>query len=318
MSGEWNMGRILVAGSIAFDHIMDFPGYFSEQIVPEKIQELNISFLVKSLKKVRGGTAPNISYSLALTGQKPEIVGTVGSDFDGYRKWLEENGVGTGLIRVKEDDFTASCFINTDLANNQITGFYPGAMAFDPEISMHDIPMKDVSMVVIAPTEPAAMVRWTNELQEIGVPYLYDSGMQIPRLSAEALARGIMGARIAIFNEYEYEMMTRKTGLTMKEILDRVELVVITMGEKGSMLKSKKEEVRVPAAKPCAIVDPTGAGDAYRAGLLKGYFEGAGLERAGRYASISAVYAVEHKGATEHTYTMEEFENRYKENFGGK
>jgi adenosine kinase len=311
------MGRIIVAGSIAFDHIMDFPGYFGDQIIPEKISELNISFLVKSLKKVKGGTAPNISYSLALTGQKPEVLGTVGSDFEDYRKWLEGNGVGTNLIRVKEDDFTASCFINTDLANNQITGFYPGAMAFDPEISMHDIQMEDVSMVVIAPTEPAAMSKWTNELQEIGVPYLYDSGMQIPRMSAQDLVQGVMGATIAIFNEYEYEMMLKKTGLKIEEILETVELIVVTMGEKGSFLRNRTESVQVPAAKPIAIVDPTGAGDAYRAGLLKGYFEGGGLERMGQYASVTAVYAVEHKGATEHSYTIEEFYNRYKENFGG-
>ncbi len=311
------MDRIIVAGSIAFDHIMDFPGYFKDQIIPEKISELNISFLVRSLKKVRGGTAPNISYSLALTGQKPEVLGTVGSDFEDYRKWLEENGVGTKLIRVKEDDFTASCFINTDLANNQITGFYPGAMANDPEISMHDISMKDVSMVVIAPTEPAAMSKWSNELQEIRVPYLYDSGMQIPRMSEQDLVQGVLGARIAIFNEYEYEMMLKKTGLTIEEILKKVEIVVVTLGDKGSLLRNRTESVLVPAAKPLAIIDPTGAGDAYRAGLLKGYFEEAGLKRMGQYASISAVYAVEHKGATEHSYTIKEFNNRYKENFGG-
>lgn len=311
-----NGGRIIVAGSIAFDHIMDFPGYFRDQIIPDRIDELNISFLVKSLRKVRGGTAPNIAYSMALTGQMPEILGTVGSDFEGYRQWLEQNGVGTELVRVKNDDFTASCFINTDLANNQITGFYPGAMAYDPDISMHDVSMEDVSMVVIAPTEPAAMSRWCDELQKIGVPYLYDSGMQIPRLEPQELTRGIMGAEIVIFNEYEYEMMNRKTGLTVSDILDRAGIVVVTLGEKGSELWSRNDHVRVPAARPQIVVDPTGAGDAYRAGLLKGYFEGADLKRMGRYASVTSVYAVEHKGATEHKYTIDEFMKRYRENFG--
>lgn len=311
------MGKIIVAGSIAFDHIMDFPGYFKDQIIPEKISELNISFLVKSLKKVRGGTAPNIAYSMALTGQKPEVLGTVGSDFKDYKLWLEKNGVGTGLIRVKEDDFTASCFINTDLSNNQITGFYPGAMAYDDQISMYDIPMDDVSMVVIAPTEPAAMNRWCDELRKIGVPYLYDSGMQIPRLAAQELVQGVLGAKIVIFNEYECDMMLKKTGLTIDEILNKVEIVVVTMGEKGSVLRTRTERVHVPAAKPNEVVDPTGAGDAYRAGLLKGYFEGAGLEQMGKYASVTAVYAIEHKGPTEHSYTIEEFNNRYKDNFGG-
>lgn len=311
------MKKIIVAGSIAYDHIMDFPGYFRDQIIPEKIDELNISFLVNSLKKVRGGTAPNIAYSLALIGQKPEVLGTVGGDFEDYRKWLESNGVGTGLIRVKEEDFTASCFINTDLSNHQIIGFYPGAMAYDTQISMLDVPMDDVSIVVVAPTEPAAMVRWCDELQRIGVPYLYDSGMQIPRMTANELVPGIMGARIVIFNEYEYEMMLNKTGLTEEEILDKVEIIVVTLGEKGSMLQNRTKKVHVPAAKPVRVIDPTGAGDAYRAGLLKGYLEGAGLEQMGRYASITAVFAVEHKGATEHSYTIDEFYNRYEENYGG-
>lgn len=310
------MGKIIVAGSIAYDHIMEFPGYFSEQIIAEKADNLSISFLVKSLKKVRGGSAPNIAYNLALTGQKVEILGTVGNDFESYRKWLEENGVGTGLVRVREDDFTASCFINTDLSGNQITGFYPGAMAYDELISMSDIPMDDVLMVIIAPTDPAAMNKWCDELQNIGIPYLYDFGMQIPRMQPEDLIKGILGARIVIFNEYEYEMMRKKTGLTMDDILDRVEIAVVTLGEKGSELRTRNETVRVRAAKPTRVVDPTGAGDAYRAGLLKGYFEDAGLEEMGKYASVTSVYAVEHLGATEHRYTLDEFYERYRENFG--
>ncbi len=311
------MGKIIVAGSIAYDHIMEFPGHFKDQIIPERIDELNISFLVNSLKKVKGGTAPNIAYSLSLIGQEPEVLGTVGSDFEDYRRWLESKGVGTSLIRVKEDDFTASCFINTDLSNHQITGFYPGAMAYDTQISMLDIPMDDVSMVIVAPTEPAAMVRWCDELRRIGVPYLYDCGMQIPRLTANELVAGVLGARIVVFNEYEYDMLLKKTSLTAEEILNHVEIIVVTMGEKGSALRTRTENVRVPAARPVQVVDPTGAGDAYRAGLMKGYLEGTGLEQMGRYASVTAVYAVEHKGATEHSYTIDEFNNRYKENFGG-
>lgn len=311
------MGKILVGGSIAYDHIMDFPGLFGEHILPDKIHALNVSFLVKSLKKVRGGTAPNIAYSLALTGQKPEVLGTAGKDFGDYRKWLEENGVGTGNVRILEDDYTASCFITTDRANNQITGFYPGAMSKDPEISLFDIDMKDISLVIIAPTEPEAMSKWCDECTKIGVPYLYDPGMQIPRLSAKELVSGIIGARIIIFNEYEYEMLKEKTGLTAADMLEKAELVVETKGEKGSVLYGRKETVHVPAAKPGKVVDPTGAGDAYRAGLLKGYFEGADLAVMGRYASVTAVYAVECKGPTEHRYSMDDFNRRYKENFGG-
>ncbi len=309
------MKKVVVCGSIAYDNIMDFPGLFKEQILPDKIHALNVSFLVKSLKRVRGGTAPNIAYNLALVGQKPMVLGTAGMDFYDYRDWLSKNGVDTGLIRIIKDDYTASCFITTDLANNQITEFYPGAMSRDAEISLSDINREDISMVVIAPTEPTAMMRWALECQELGLAYMFDPGMQIPRLSAEDLIKGTLGAKIAIFNEYEYDLMKKKTGLTKEDILNRVDLLVVTMGSRGSILKKRDHRVHIGAAKPVNVVDPTGAGDAYRAGLLKGYFEGASLEVMGRYASITAVYAVENKGATEHSYDLEEFKRRYSENY---
>ncbi len=311
------MKNVIVGGSIAYDNIMDFPGLFKDQILPEKIHALNVSFLVNSLKKVRGGTAPNIAYNLALVGEKPIVMGTAGCDFVEYNEWLNANGVDTRYVRMLDEDYTATCFITTDLSNNQITGFYPGAMAKDPEITLKGVDLSDVSIVIIAPTEPVAMVKWAKECQELGVPYLFDPGMQIPRLSSEDLLNGIMGATIAVFNEYEYNLMLEKTGLTKEEILNSVEMAVETLGGRGSILRTKKEKVHIPAAKPVKVVDPTGAGDAYRAGLLKGYFEGASLEVIGRYASVTAVYAVEHKGGTGHKYTMEEFNKRYNENYGG-
>jgi adenosine kinase len=311
------MARVLVGGSIAFDHLMKFPGRFKEQILPEKIHHLSVSFLVESLKKIRGGTAPNIAYNLALAGMEPAIIGTVGQDFSEYRNWLNENGVDTKYINVLHDDYTASCFITTDLDNNQITEFYPGAMAKDPELSLKDIQPNGIAMMVIAPTEPTAMIKWALECQEMEIPYLFDPGMQIPRLSPAELIKGILGARIVIFNEYEYSMMLDKTGLVKEEILNTVELIVETLGEKGSRLTDKERQVHVPAAKPVQIIDPTGAGDAFRAGLLKGYFEGASLELMGKYAGVTAVYAIEHQGGTGHKYTIEEFNQRFIENFGG-
>lgn len=311
------MAKVLIGGSIAFDHLMKFPGRFREQIIPEKIHHLSVSFLVESLQKIRGGTAPNIAYNLALVGLEPVIFGTAGQDFSGYGKWLNENGVDTRCIRVLDDDYTASCFITTDLDNNQITEFYPGAMARDGELSLKNIQREAIDMMVIAPTEPSAMVKWALECQELGIPYLFDPGMQIPRLSASDLIKGIEGARIVIFNEYEHSMMLEKTGLTDAEILNTVEIIVETLGEKGSRLTNPERHVHVPAAKPYRIVDPTGAGDAFRAGLLKGYFEKASLELMGKYAGVTAVYAIENQGGTGHKYTMEEFEQRFKENFGG-
>ncbi|MCR4434852.1 MAG: carbohydrate kinase family protein [Clostridiales bacterium] len=309
------MHKVLVGGSIAYDHIMDFPGLFKDHILPDKIESLNVSFLVNSLKKIRGGTAPNIAYNLALIGEKPMIVGTAGKDFCEYKEWLEARGVDTRYIRILEHDFTASCFINTDLSNNQITSFYPGAMARDPEISLKALDLSEISMVVIAPTEPKAMVRWVDECQKLDIPYLYDPGMQIPRLAPGDLLKGVQGARIVVSNEYEFEMLYEKTGLKMEDILNGADLCVKTLGSQGCLLRTRRESVHVPAAKPARVVDPTGAGDAFRAGLLKGYFEGASLETMGRYANIAAVYAVEHKGAVEHSYTCDQFMKRYRENF---
>jgi adenosine kinase len=252
------MGKVLVCGSIAYDHIMDFPGLFKDCILPDKIHALNVSFLVNSLKKLRGGTAPNISYNLALIGEKPVIIGTAGKDFVEYSQWLTGNGIDTSLVRILEDDFTASCFITTDLSNNQITGFYPGAMAKDPEISLEALKVKDVSMVVIAPTEPSAMIKWAVECQKLGLPYLFDPGMQIPRLSCQDLITGILGAKIAIFNEYEYEMMIEKSGLTRERILDNVELLVETLGERGSALSTRTKSVNIRSSIPPGPETPTG------------------------------------------------------------
>lgn len=313
------MNKILVCGSIAYDHIMHFPGLFKEHILPDKIDTLNISFLADSMSKMRGGTAPNISYNIALAGLKPWVVGTAGKDFKEYKTWLENNGVNTNYIKILENDFTASCFITTDYTNNQITVFYPGAMSNDPKISLEKLDIDKFSMAVIAPTEPAAMTKWALECSRMEIPYLYDPGMQIPRLSVQDLIAGIEGAEIVIFNEYEYTMLYEKTKLTYDDILHSANLVVETTGEQGSILRTSTDTVTVPAAKPNKVVDPTGAGDAYRAGLLKGYLEeGASLEVMGRYAGVSAVYAVEHKGATEHKYDMNEFQERYNKNFGGK
>jgi adenosine kinase len=225
--------------------------------------------------------------------------------------------VDTGLTRVVEDDYTASCTIITDLGHNQITSFYPGAMDRDREISLLDVPVDGLSMVVIAPTEPGAMIRWALECQQRGLPYLFDPGMQIPRLTRDDLVAGIRGARLLVLNEYEYHMMQNKTGLTRQEILGQAETLVITLGARGSIIAWGSEEEVIPAAKPQVLVNPTGVGDAFRAGLLKGYLEGRPLSVMGRMGSVSAVYAVEHQGATEHSYTLDEFYQRYEENFGG-
>jgi adenosine kinase len=309
------VAKILVCGSIAFDNIMEFPGEFGKYILPEKLKNINVSFLVNKFKKVRGGTAPNIAYNLALVGEEPYVLGSVGSDFSEYRKWLNDNGVSTSYIRTIEDDYTANCFITTDKNFNQITTFYPGAMSRDIELSIKGIDRSDIKLAIIAPTSPEAMVKWAKECKEINLPYMFDPGMQIPRLEKVELIEGIMGSKISIFNNYEYEMMINKTSLTNDEILTNVELIVITNGEKGSVIISKDGRVNIKPAKVSKVIDPTGAGDAYRAGFIKGYIDNESIDIMGKYGSVTAVYAVEYKGATVHKYTLAELNQRYIDNF---
>lgn len=308
--------KIIVGGSIAYDNIVRFPGYFKDSFLPDKIRSLNVSFLVDNMQRIKGGTGSNIAYNLALIGEKPALMGTVGKDFAEYRRWLHQQGVDTRLTRTVSDDYTAFCTIMTDLGHNQITSFYPGAMNRDAEISLADIPTEEVAMVIIAPTEPGAMIKWALECQAKGLPYLFDPGMQIPRLSREDLVLGINGARILVMNEYEYSMMQNKTNLSKEDLLRRVEILAITRGDRGSTLTRGEEEVPIPAAQATEVVNPTGAGDAFRAGLLKGYLEGRPLPIMGRFGSTTAVYAVEHQGATEHSYTIDGFLQRYCDNFG--
>ncbi len=309
------MKKVIVCGSIAYDNIMEFPGQFKEHILPDRIDTLSVSFVVNTFKKSRGGTAPNIAYNLSLLGQKPIICGTAGKDFIDYKNWLDKQGVDTNYIRILEDDYTASCYIITDETNNQITGFYPGAMTRDIEFSLKDLNLEDIAMVIIAPADPKSIINWALECKEMGMPYIFDPGMSMPRLSGEDLIKGIMGATIVIVNEYEYPLMLEKTGLSREEILSNVDLLIQTLGERGSILQTKDERVVVPAAKPISVVDPTGAGDAYKAGLLKGYFEGVSLEQMGMYGSVAAVYAVEQKGGTEHRYTIDDFMQRCDNNY---
>ena len=314
---------VLVAGSVAFDHIMSFPGYFLEHILPDKVHVLNVSFLVNSLKRQRGGTGGNIAYSAALLGLRPRLVAAAGRDSAEYLALLDRCGVDTRSVLVSEDDFTASAFITTDRADNQITGFYPGAMRRAGEQSLRDLAAAgDVGaysntplLAIIAPDDPAAMRRFPRECRELGLPYIYDPGMQVPILSADDVRDGLTGARVLIGNDYEIALIGEKTGLDRAALRERVELLVITLGEHGAEFDARGEITRVPAAPAREVVDPTGAGDAFRAGLLLGLTRGFPLEITGRIAAQAATYAVEHLGTQEHCYTPEEFARRFSESF---
>ncbi len=308
--------RVFVTGSIAFDYIMVFPGRFRDHIRPDRMHVLSVSFLVDSLTRRRGGTGANIAYNLGLLGERPILVGTVGEDFGEYRAWLESHGVDCQPVRIITGEHTASCFINTDLQDNQITAFYPGAMAQASTVSLADAGVTPADLVVIAPNDPVAMNRYTAECIERRVPYLYDPSMQLPRLEAAELARGCRGARILAGNDYEFGLMAEKLGCAETELRKMVPVTVMTRGEAGALITVDGEEFEIPAAKPMKVIDPTGAGDAFRAGFVLGMKKGMSWPVVGRLASLTAVYAIEQPGTQQHGYSIDQFLVRYQENFG--
>jgi adenosine kinase len=308
--------NVFVTGSIAFDYIMVFPGRFRDHILPDKMHVLSVSFLVDSLSTRRGGTGANISFNLGLLGEHPVLVGTVGEDFGDYRSWLEKHGVNCGSVRVIAGEHTASCFINTDLQDNQITAFYPGAMAQAGTISLPETGVTSHDLVVIAPNDPTAMNRYTAECIEHKIPYLYDPSMQLPRLEKADLEKGCRGAKIVAGNDYEFGMMAEKLGITEAELRNVAPITVMTRGEAGALITVEGQEFEIPPAKPEKVVDPTGAGDAFRAGFVMGMKAGLPWPIVGRMAALSGVFAIEHPGPQQHEYTIDEYVARYETNFG--
>ena len=311
--------RIVVTGSLAYDYIMNFPGDFKDHILQDKAHMLTVSFLLDSMHRLRGGVAGNIAYSLALLGGRPLVVGSVGQDFGEYQEWMEHQGIDVSGIVEIEDDFTASAFINTDEANNQIVAFYPGAMTQANKLSLLDLGLSADDMVVISPTDPEAMSRYADECRQMGVPFLFDPGKQTPRLDAEHILAGLESASVLIGNDYEFAMMTQKTGRSEEELISSAPLTVVTRGDKGSTIYSAEtgdQGLEIPTAPISEFADPTGAGDAYLGGLVFGLAHGFPLEVVGRVAALSAAYAVEHRGCQEHDFTPAEFAERYADAFG--
>jgi len=306
--------QIIVTGSIAFDYLMSFPGKFTEHFLPEHFSRVSLSFLVDTMDKRRGGCAPNIAYTLALLGERPRLMATAGQDFGDYRRWLDAAGVDTSLVREISDKFTASFFCSTDQANNQIASFYTGAMAHAAELSFRTAGQTD--LVIISPNDPAAMTQYAEECRTLGVRYIFDPGQQCARMSGDELLDGLNGAFIVICNDYELELLRQKTGLDEAGILARASTLVVTRGEHGSSILTPGGRVDVPAVTPTRIADPTGVGDAFRGGLMKGLALGAELEVCGRLGSVAATYALEHLGGQSHSYTMSEFRARYMQHFG--
>jgi len=306
---------IVVTGSIAFDYLMSFPGKFTEHFLPEHMNRVSLSFLVDTMDKRRGGCAPNIAYTLALLGERPRLMGTAGQDFEEYRRWLEAARVDTSLVKIVGDKFTASFFCSTDTENNQIASFYTGAMANAAELSFRTV--ENCRFAIISPNDPGAMLQYAEECRALGIAYVWDPGQQCARMSGDELRDGLVGAAIVICNDYEFELLRQKTGLDEAAVLEHAGALVVTRGESGCTVKQRGRAVAaVPAVPPHRIVDPTGVGDAFRGGLLKGLAVGADLETCARLGSVAATYALEHLGGQSHAYTWDEFRERYESHFG--
>jgi adenosine kinase len=304
---------IIVTGSIAFDYLMSFPGRFVEHILPDQLDHLSISFLVDEMRRQYGGTAPNIAYNLALLGERPRVMGTAGQDFGEYRAWLERHGVDTSLVREEPDLFTASFFVSTDLDGNQIASFYTGAMARARELSLVD---NEADLVTVSPNDPEAMVKYPAECRELGIPYLYDPSQQIIRLSGEDLRAGLEGCDLLVVNEYEFGMLREKTGFSDEAIQSApARACIVTLGEKGARIWAKDGVYDVSVVLPKRLDDPTGVGDAFRAGLVKGLALELGWELAGQMGALAATYTLEQPGPQGHSYALPEFVARFREHF---
>lgn len=307
--------NILISGSLAYDRIMDFPGKFEDHILPDKIHILNVCFTVNSLLEKFGGTAGNIAYSLGLLGERPTILAAAGRDFDQYEAWLRKQGMPLDGIRRVADELTAGAYITTDLSDNQITGFNPGAMKYPSDYAVEALEPAN-TLAIVSPGNAEDMLAYARRYKASGIRYIMDPGQQIPILPVDQLAEMIDGAHILISNDYELEMIVKATGMDKPEILQRTPTIVTTLGEKGSVILTAADEEEIPPAKAATVADPTGAGDAYRAGLLKGLSMGKDLHYAATMGATCASFAVEILGTQEHHFTMDVFWERHKANFG--
>ncbi len=306
---------VICTGSIAYDYLMTFPGYFRDQILPDQLETISLSFLVDSMTRQRGGIAPNIAYTMALLGEPPLIVGTVGEDFGDYRRWLEDHNLDTRYIRVVPGKFTASFFANTDLANSQISSFYTGAMAHAGELSLEELVPEHPDLVIISPNDPGAMDQYVRECARLGLRYLYDPGQQVARSSGDELRRGVENAYSLFCNEYEFELLQKHTQLSRAEMIKRVKLLVVTLGKNGADIYFDGDCTHTPVVPPQQIADPTGVGDAFRGGFVRAWQLGLDWTTCGQAGALAATYCLEQKGTQNHFYTPAEFVARYRQHF---
>jgi adenosine kinase len=313
--------KIIVTGSLGYDYIMDFSGRFADRIMPDKIHSLSLSFLADKLQKHFGGTAGNIAYSLKLLGIDPVICSVAGNDFGPYRKFLLDHKIDISRILVDDKVITSSYFATTDADHNQIGTFFVGPSGRTSELPFLDliksVTVKNVKpLVILSPTDPDGMKRFVKICRAEKVDYLYDPAFQIATFTPEELNEGVMGARILIGNDYEITLIEEKLGISHEELIVSVPLIITTLGSRGSVIETRRDQIHVKPAKIKRAIDPTGAGDAYRSGFIAGFGRNFDLETCGRMGSIAAAYVVERNGTMTHDYSIQEFCERYQENYG--
>jgi adenosine kinase len=304
--------NIIISGSLAYDRIMDFPGYFSDHILPEKIHVLNVSFQVNGLVEKFGGTAGNIAYALTLMGERPEISATIGQDYQRYFAWLKKNRISTDSIKIVTNDFTASAYITTDKANNQITGFHPGAMNYTSSLDF-DMLDPEETLVIISPGNLEDMRNYPLFCKARGIDYIFDPGQSLPMLEAKDLEQVIQGSRILICNDYELDLILAKTRIRRNALLKMTGTLIVTKGELGSQVCTLVGEEKIAAVRPRKVLDPTGAGDSYRGGLISGLMRGLPIVQCARMGSVCASFCIEHYGTQDYSFTTEEFNKRLAE-----
>ena len=306
--------RTLITGSIAYDTIMVFEDQFKNHILPEQAHILNVSFLVPGMTRHHGGCAGNIAYTLKLLGGDPVIMATVGEDFGPYSRWLDEKGLSKEHITEVEGTFTAQCFITTDIDNNQINAFHPGAMnhAHLNKISQ----ASDIGLGIVGPDGRDAMIQHAAGFAKAGIPFIFDPGQGMPMFDGEELMTFLDHATYAIVNDYESEMLLSKTGLTLDELSGKVDTLIVTRGGKGSEVYVNGETIMIPVAPISEAVDPTGCGDAYRAGVMHGIATGRDWKTAAQIGALCGAIKIEHAGTQNHGFTIDEFAERYQTAFG--
>jgi adenosine kinase len=308
--------KILVTGSIAYDRIMNFPGYFKDNILPDQIHNLNVSFFVDKFRESFGGTGGNIAYNLNLLKASFLTWANVGNDFENYKQWFLKNSIDVSKIKIFKDQKTASAYIITDQADNQIAGFFPGAML--ESISLKPISLKNIGLAIVSAQNPIDMTELPLLFKDEDIPYIFDPGQQVASLSSDQLKQSISGSKVLIGNDYEIKLIQEKTKWTLEKLREQTEMLVITLGSKGSVIYNKEKKYDIPIAEPEDTSDPTGAGDAYRAGLIKGLSEKWPIEKIGKFAGLISVYTVEKYGTQTHAFTWSELEKRYRQNFKEK